>query len=132
MAKRYLTLVLCLISSILMFSANLARAGVDKRLVEIDAEERERLERERIAQQEEYKREAQRLAEERKLAEAKRQEEARLAKAQQLREKIIDELNGTYEKEVGSKDKKSGNCGFLCKLWRIITYPFRLVGKLFI
>lgn len=131
MAKILKRLVLLTFVAVLMFPTA-AMAGIDKKLVEIDAEERARLERERIAEQEAYEAEAKRQAE---LERLEREKAERLLAAKNLREEQIDQRNDLYSSlhqectDDGKKDCFADHCGFFCTLWRIITFPVRLVYR---
>jgi hypothetical protein len=114
-----------------------AYAGIDKKLVEVDADEREALEKERVAAQEEYIEEAKKQVEEKKKIS---QEE--LNKASELyRNKAIDEANQEYlnrkntevplvEKETNTYVKiRRTVFNVIVWFFETITWPVRAGGR---
>ena len=80
--------------------------------------------REETAQSEELAKQAQQISED--------QREARLKKAQELRDAEIEAANSKFVETLANmSDEEIEKCGFWCKVWRFITFPFRMIGKLF-
>lgn len=135
---RLICLTLCLLTIVPVLNLP-AQAGIDKKLVEIDQAERERLEKERIAMQEAYEEEARKQAEERRIAEEKRLAEERaeqrqrdlVSLAKNLRENEIDRLNSEIANFLaGSANAtvtSTCSAGWFCRIISIITAPFRAV-----
>ncbi len=139
---KLLSIGLCLLCVLPTLSMP-ANAGAVKKLVEVDAEEREKLEQERIRMQEEYEAEAKKLAEERqKLEELRAKEQARkdaLTNAQKLREDEITQISEGFaqpvedlseEKHDHSKQGASCSCNFFCILCKVITLPISIIGSI--
>lgn len=125
--------LLCLAFSLMFLVPSAAFAGVHKELVEVDAGERERLEKERVEMQEAYEEEGRRIAEERARREAEEAAARRVDKAEKLRMQEIGQRNSDYLARLRDFEanrevtNSKTDCAFFCRLFRIITLPIKLV-----
>lgn len=130
--RNYLARLLCLSLCLAFLAPTAVFAGADRQLVEVDAEESARLEKERVAMQEAYEKEAKKVVEE----DEDDGLEERMRKAQELRDKEIDERNQHFVVSQGEDDGSVAECPprkcfFFCWLWKIIIFPFKLLAMPF-
>jgi len=119
-----------------------AHAGVYNKLKQVNVTPEQYFDSEDVSPEEKSLQNtmAQKAAQEKlsKEAEAKAKEAEIMKKAESIREQEINLLNEKFQAEktaanvdTESTKSKEKKCGFFCKVWRVVTYPVRAIGKLF-
>jgi hypothetical protein len=57
-----------------------------------------------------------------------------LNQARDIRDDELDGLNQRYatrEETTYVYEEPKDECGFFCSVWRVVTYPFRAIGRIF-